>query len=86
MQAYHRGLFGEEYVYMTIGGFQSGWWRLSTNSSCLPELLEAVIINGFYFIPEGYLLKTDGSDPAISGMVSIMNLLNIIITYIVNPF
>ena len=56
---------------MTFGGLESGWWRLSTNSSCPPEFLEAVIVNGFDFITDGYLLKSEENGAAISGLVSL---------------
>ena len=72
MQAYHRGFFGRKYVFLTIGGFETGWWRLSTNSSCSPEVLETVVVNGFDFIPEGYLLKNDEVELTISGLVSVL--------------
>lgn len=55
---------------MTFGGLDSGWWRLSTNSSCPPEFMEAVIVNGFDFITDGYLLKNEDNHIAISGLVS----------------
>ena len=70
MQAYHRGHFGKKYVLLTIGGFENEWWRGSTNSSCSPELMDAVVVNSFDFIPEGYYLTSDESGPAISGLVS----------------
>ena len=72
MQAYHRGFFGEKYVPMTIGGFEDDWWRKSTNSSCGPEILDAVLFNGFDLIPAGYQLKSNESEPAISGWVSVL--------------
>ena len=72
MQAYHRGMFGKNYVFLTIGGFDTGWWKISSNSSCTPEFLHDVIVNGFDFIPEGYQLKSDESGFAISGLVSLL--------------
>lgn len=55
---------------MTFGGLDSGWWRLSTNSSCPPEFTEAVIVNGFDFITDGYLIKNEEDHVSISGLVS----------------
>ena len=57
---------------MTFGGLDSGWWKLSTNSSCPPEIMQAVIVNGFDFITDGYLLKSEENHVAISGLVSPM--------------
>ena len=72
MQYYHKGLFGKKYVYMTIGGFGDAWWRKSTNSSCGPDIMDTVLYNGFDLIPAGYQLKSNESEPAISGWVSVL--------------
>ena len=72
IQAYYRGLFGSNYVFLTIGGYAPEWWTLSKNSSCSPELMSTVISNSFAFIVDGTLLRIDETNMTISGLVSVI--------------
>ena len=72
MQAYYRGMFGSDYVFLTLRAYEPDWWTLSKNSSCPPELMSAVIVNSFAFIPDGYLLRIDETNMTLSGLVSVI--------------
>ena len=71
-QAYHRGLFGSDYILLTHRGYETAWWTLSTNSSCPPKLMATALVQSFAFVPDGYLLRIDETNLTISGLVSLL--------------
>ena len=60
-----------DHVWITHGFYDELWWMESDNRSCTNDIMQRMVNRSLAIIPDGYLLKPNHDEPALSGLVSI---------------
>ncbi len=68
MQAYHEGLYGDNYLWMVFGWYDNNWWEEAGQFNCTSEQLYTVVKGSLAV--QHYPVIDDTSRKVIGNIVS----------------
>lgn len=73
IQAYYRGVYGPDYVWITPMWYNTNWWiryaAASGNKSCSNDIIIQVLDGSIGTLRDGFLLMENNKQKTFSGLV-----------------